>query len=74
MYKKAGSELVDVAACGRRLQINDTAYRLELCGYFPVKNPQYTIMVVMEKENLPASAGGMCGPLFKRIAEGLLSH
>ena len=74
MYKKAGSELVDVAACGRRLQINDTAYRLELCGYFPVKNPQYTIMVVMEKENLPASAGGMCGPLFRRIEEGLLPY
>lgn len=69
IYKKAGSEHVDVAACGRRLQINDTAYRLELCGYFPVKNPQYTIMVVMEKENLPASAGGTCGPLFRRIAE-----
>ncbi len=71
LYKKAGSEHVDVAACGRRLQITDTTYRLELCGYFPVNNPQYTIMVVMEKENIPASAGGMCGPLFRRIAEGL---
>ena len=69
LYKKAGSEHVAVAACGRRLQINDTAYRLELCGYFPVTNPQYTIMVVMEKENLPASAGATCGPLFRRIAE-----
>ena len=74
LYKKAGSEHVDVAACGRRLQIADTAYRLELCGYFPVTNPQYTIMVVMEKENIPASAGGMCGPLFRRIAEGLLPY
>lgn len=74
LYKKAGSEHVDVAACGRRLQITDTVYRIELCGYFPVKNPQYTIMVVMEKENLPASAGGMCGPLFRRIVEGLLPY
>ena len=74
LYKKAGSEHIDVAACGRRLQITDTVYRLELCGYFPVKNPQYTIMVVMEKENLPASAGGMCGPLFRRIVEGLLPY
>lgn len=74
LYKKAGSEHVDVAACGRRLQITDTVYRLELCGYFPVKNPQYTIMVVLEKENLPASAGGMCGPLFRQIVEGLLSY
>jgi len=74
LYKKAGSEHVDIAACGRILKISDTTYRLELCGYFPVTNPQYTVMVVMEKENLPASAGGMCGPLFRRIADGLLSY
>ena len=74
LYKKAGSEHVDVAACGRILKIADTTYRLELCGYFPVTNPRYTIMVVMEKENLPASAGGMCGPLFRQIADGLLSY
>lgn len=72
LYKKAGSEHVDAAACGRILKIADTTYRLELCGYFPVKNPQYTIMVVMEKENIPASAGGMCGPLFRRIVDYLL--
>lgn len=72
MFKKAGHEEVDVAACGRTLKIADTAYRLELCGYFPVQNPQYTIMVVLEKENIPASAGGMCAPLFSRIVNGLL--
>ena len=73
MFKKAGHEQVDVAACGRTLKIADTTYRLELCGYFPVQDPQYTIMVVLEKENIPASAGGMCGPLFSRIVNGLLS-
>lgn len=74
MFKKAGHEQVDVAACGRTLKIADTTYRLELCGYFPVQDPQYTIMVVLEKENIPASAGGMCGPLFSRIVNGLLSY
>lgn len=73
MFKKAGHEQVDVAACGRTLKIADTTYRLELCGYFPVQDPQYTVMVVLEKENIPASAGGMCGPLFSRIVNGLLS-
>ena len=72
MFKKAGNEQVDVAACGRTLKIADTTYRLELCGYFPVQNPQYTIMVVLEKENIPASAGGMCAPLFSQIVNGLL--
>ena len=72
IYKKAGNEYLDVAACGRTLRISDTTYRMELCGYFPTKNPQYTIMVVMEKDGLPASAGGMCGPLFSQIVDGLL--
>ncbi len=74
MFRKAGHEEVDVAACGRTLKIADTTYRLELCGYFPAQNPQYTIMVVLEKENIPASAEGMCGPLFRQIADGLLSY
>lgn len=74
IYKKAGNEYTDVAACGRTLRIHDTTYRLELCGYFPTKSPKYTIMVVMEKEGLPASAGGMCGPLFSQIVVGLLPY
>ena len=72
IYKNAGNEYTDVAVCGRTFRIEDTRYRMELCGYFPTKNPQYTIMVVMEKDGLPASAGGICGPLFSQIVVGLL--
>jgi cell division protein FtsI (penicillin-binding protein 3) len=74
LFTKAGNEHVGVAACGRTLHITDTKYRLELCGYFPLQHPRYTIRVVLEKENNPASAGGMCGPLFSRIVDGLLSY
>lgn len=74
IYKKAGHEYIDVAACGRTLRFQDNSFRMELCGYFPAKNPQYTIMVVLEKDGLPASAGGMCGPLFSQIVDGLLPH
>ena len=38
----------------------------------PNKDAKYTIMVVLEKDGLPASAGGMCGPLFSMIVDGLL--
>ena len=72
IYKRAGNEYIDVAACGRTLRFQDNSFRMELCGYFPAKSPQYTIMVVMEKDGLPASAGGMCGPLFSQIVDGLL--
>ena len=72
IYKRARNEYIDVAACGRTLRFQDNSFRMELCGYFPAKSPQYTIMVVMEKDGLPASAGGMCGPLFSQIVDGLL--
>ena len=72
IYKKARNEYIDVAACGRTLRFEDNSFRMELCGYFPAKSPQYTIMVVLEKDGLPASAGGMCGPLFSQIVDGLL--
>ena len=72
IYKKARHEYINVAACGRTLRFEDNRFRMELCGYFPTTAPQYTIMIVMEKDGLPASAGGMCGPLFSQIVDGLL--
>ena len=45
---------------------------MELCGYFPSDDPLYTIMVVLEKEGLPASAGGMCGPIFAQTMDLLV--
>ena len=74
IYKKAGHEYIDVAACGRTLRFQDNSFRMELCGYFPATNPQYTVMVVLEKDGLPANAGGMCGPLFSQMVDGLLPH
>ena len=29
-------------------------------------------MVVLEKDGLPASAGGMCGPIFSNIVDALV--
>jgi len=72
IYKKAANDYIDVAACGRSLRVADNKYRLELCGYFPTRSPKYTIMVVMEKDGLPASAGGTCGPLFSQVVTGLI--
>lgn len=74
IYKKAENKYINVAACGRILHIEDTKYRMELCGYFPTTNPKYTIMVVMEKDGLPASAGGVCGPLLSQIVDELLLY
>ena len=48
IYKKARHEYIDVPACCRTLRFEDNSSRMELCGYFPAKSPQYTIMVVLE--------------------------
>lgn len=45
-------------------------YIVSFAGYFPAKKPQYSMIVCMEVRG-PASGGGMCGPVFKRIAESI---
>lgn len=64
LMRKAGRAYVSVSACGRTFITQGNHRRMELCGYFPSDEPQYTIMVILEKDGLPACAGGMCGPLF----------
>lgn len=64
LMRKAGRDYVKVSACGRTFNLTDNYRRMELCGYFPSEDPLYTIMVILEKDGLPASAGGMCGPIF----------
>ena len=31
-------------------------YRMEFCGYFPSKSPQYTVLIILEKDDMPAKA------------------
>ena len=69
LLRKAGVSYMKVTANGRRFLINDSTYRMELCGYFPAEKPEYTIMVVLEKEGLPASAGGMCGIIMRNVVD-----
>lgn len=45
-------------------------YIVSFAGYFPADKPQYSMIVCMEVTG-KGSGGGMCGPVFKRIAESL---
>ena len=72
LFKKAGREYTTVAACGRTFLMKGNHRRMELCGYFPADNPMYTIMVILEKDGLPASAGGMCGPIMASTIDVLV--
>ena len=43
-------------------------YCLQFCGYYPSDNPQYSIIVSLNKKGLPAS-GGMAGKIVQHIVE-----
>ena len=63
LFRMAGREYTTVAACGRSFLTKDNSRRMELCGYFPADQPMYTIMVILEKEGLPAGSGRLCGSI-----------
>lgn len=78
--KMAETDLVEVAGKIGTAQLpvdeecddNSQAYHLSFCGYFPAQSPKYSIMVSLNKKGLPASGGGMAGPVFRQIVEYLV--
>ncbi|WP_462358351.1 penicillin-binding transpeptidase domain-containing protein [Phocaeicola coprocola] len=61
-------EKVQVAGKTGTLQLENGSYIVEFCGYFPADNPQYSIIVSINKEDLPA-AGFMAGDVFRHIVD-----
>lgn len=53
---------------------SDTEYAVEFCGYFPVENPQYSIIVSINKKGLPVSGGLMAGDVFRQIVDNIISY
>ena len=51
------------------VQLENGNYIVEFCGYFPANAPQYSIIVSIHKDGLPASGGLMAGDVFKQITE-----
>jgi len=69
---KATSNKAEVAGKNGAIPIGGNSYNVDFCGYFPVDSLQYTVIVSLQKEGLPASGGGMAAPIFKEIAEYIL--
>lgn len=65
----AKSDKVQVAGQTGTIQLEDGSYIVEFCGYFPANAPQYSIIVSIHKDGLPASGGLMAGDVFKQITE-----
>mgnify|MGYP003172792619 FL=1 len=63
------SDKVQIAGETGTVQFEDGSYIVEFCGYFPANAPQYSIIVSIHKDGLPASGGLMAGDVFKQITE-----
>lgn len=83
--KKANTDLVAVAGKTGTAQVFNAEqeddefvianeYHLSFCGYFPADAPEYSMMVSLNKEGIPASGGGMAGVLFHNIVEWMIAH
>lgn len=70
----AKSDKVEVAGKTGTVQLDDGSYKVEFCGYFPADAPQYSIIVSIHKEGLPASGGLMAGDVFRQIVDTLITH
>lgn len=68
---KANTDKTEVAGISGTTRQEDGSYMAEFCGYFPFKNPKYSIIVAIHKKYIPVSGGAMAGSVFKEIAEYL---
>ena len=48
-------------------------YLVSFAGYFPADKPLYSCIVCIQK-GAPASGGGMCAPVFKRVSESVMAQ
>ncbi|WP_237038802.1 penicillin-binding transpeptidase domain-containing protein [Phocaeicola faecalis] len=69
LAQSAKSDNVQVAGETGTVQLEDGSYIVEFCGYFPTNAPQYSIIVSIHKNGLPASGGLMAGDVFRQIVD-----
>ena len=72
LAKPAMSDEVKIAGATGTIQLPNGEYAVEFCGYFPADNPQYSVIVSINKKDKPASGGLMAGTVFKQITEFLM--
>lgn len=76
--KKAGSKYFHTSGKTGTAQIwtktgFSAQYLVSFAGYFPSEKPLYSCIVCIQK-GAPASGGGMCAPVFKRVAETVMAQ
>ena len=67
-YSKKVSIAGEQGAVAAKDDRDNTVYCLQFCGYYPSDNPQYSIIVSLNKKGLPAS-GGMAASIVTEVIE-----
>ena len=67
-YSKKVSIAGEQGAVAAKDDRDNTVYCLQFCGYYPSDNPQYSIIISLNKKGLPAS-GGMAASIVTEIIE-----
>ncbi len=74
---KAGSPFFKVAGKTGTARVQEKGhmgeYLITFVGFFPADNPKYSCIVCMRKQG-GGSGGGMCGPVFKQVAEYVMAQ
>lgn len=63
--KKANSEYIWVAGMAGTTKQKDGTYWADFCGFYP----NYSIMVAIQRKEIPVSGGAMAGSIFKEVVE-----
>lgn len=69
LARRASSDKVKIAGKGGAVQVKDSIYIMDFCGFFPADNPQYTVLVILQKKGLPASGNISAAGLFSKIVD-----
>ncbi|HCS87392.1 MAG TPA: hypothetical protein DIW30_02910 [Bacteroidales bacterium] len=78
--KKAQGNMVHIAGKTGTARIhektgyNKNSHRYTFCGYFPMEDPQYTCICIVERPQVYTDAGIHCGGTVRRIAEKTIAH
>lgn len=73
LAKPAQPDKVKVAGATGTIQLPNGEYAVEFCGYFPADNPRYSVIVTINKKELPASGGLMAGDVFRQIVDYMIT-
>lgn len=77
LEKRTYTDKIKIAGKGGTTLIGnpeDSTYIIDFCGYFPADTPQYTVLVILQKQEQPVSGNISAAKVFKNIVNQLKNN